>query len=177
MSTQAVPQKYSPAARLLHWSAALIAIALVIGGMIMEDLPKGAARSTVFMLHISFGLLVLALTLARFANRLTVAAPPPEPGQSRVTVLVSQVTHLALYALLFALPLIGWAGVSAKGRPVIFFGVELPKLLAENKDLAHTIMEVHGFLGVTMGALVLLHVGAAMYHHHVQRDNTLRRML
>jgi superoxide oxidase len=178
MSTEVSLQKYPASTRLLHWSVAVIAIALIAGGMIMDDLPKGsAARSTVFMLHISFGLLVLALTLTRFVNRLASAAPPPEPGQPRHVILASQVVHLALYGLLFALPLLGWAGVSANGRAVRFFGVELPKLLAENKELGHSIMEVHGFLGITLGVIVLLHIAGAMYHHHVRRDNTMRRML
>jgi cytochrome b561 len=178
MSTEVILQKYSLSTRLLHWLAALIVIAIIAVGMIMDDMPKGSAmRGNMFMMHISFGFVVLGLTVLRLASRLFSAAPPPEPDQSRFDILLSKGIHLILYLLLIALPVMGWAGVSANGRPVRFFGIELPGLLAENKDLGHTIMEIHGFWGITLGVIVLLHIAGAVYHHRVRRNNVLRRML
>lgn len=171
-------QKYPLTTRLLHWIAALIVIAIIAVGMILEDLPKGTPiRGTMFMLHISFGFVVLGLTVLRLANRLVTVVPPPEPGLPRHMILLSKAKSLVMYLLLLALPVIGWAGVSANGRPVRFFGMELPGLLAENKELGHQLMELHGAWGIILGVIVILHVAAAMYHHHVRRDNTVRRML
>jgi cytochrome b561 len=78
---------------------------------------------------------------------------------------------------MIAMPLIGWLLLSASGKPVPFFGLELPALIGKNRELASTIKEIHEFLGTAGYYLIGLHAAAALYHHYVTTDNTLTRML
>ncbi|HLY96193.1 MAG TPA: cytochrome b/b6 domain-containing protein, partial [Sideroxyarcus sp.] len=71
----------------------------------------------------------------------------------------------------------GWLLLSATGKPVPFFGLELPALIGENKDLAKTLKDIHEFVGTAGYYLIGLHAAAALYHHYIVRDNTLLRML
>lgn len=82
-----------------------------------------------------------------------------------------------LYALMIAMPLTGWLLLSASGKPIPFFGLQLPALIAENKDLAKQLKEVHEVIGTTGYYLIGLHVVASLYHHYMICDNTLLRML
>jgi cytochrome b561 len=92
-------------------------------------------------------------------------------------MLSAKLLHLAVYALMIGMPLTGWLLLSASGKPIPFFGFELPALIGTDKDLAGQIKEVHEFVG-TMGYYLLgLHAIAALYHHYIQRDDTLTRML
>lgn len=87
------------------------------------------------------------------------------------------VMHAMLYALMLGLPLLGWLYLSAAGKPIPFFGFNLPALVAENKALAGSIKEIHQTVGTAGYFLIALHAAAALLHHYVIRDNTLQRML
>ena len=91
--------------------------------------------------------------------------------------MLAKVVHLALYALMLGMPLGGWLMLSAAGKPVPFFGLELPALIGENKALAGQIHEIHETVGVIGYWLIGLHAAAAVFHHYVAKDDTLRRML
>ena len=85
--------------------------------------------------------------------------------------------HFALYVLMIGLPLGGWLILSASGKPVPFFGLQLPALVGESKDLADLFKEIHE-TGATVGYFLIgLHAAAALYHHFFVRDDTLRRIL
>ena len=85
--------------------------------------------------------------------------------------------HLALYALMIGMPLMGWFVLSAQGKAITVFGFELPSLVGESKSIAGWAKELHE-AGGTIGYLLIgLHAAAAVFHHHVVGDNTLRRML
>jgi len=73
-------------------------------------------------------------------------------------------------------PLAGWAALSAFGKPIPFFGINLPALLAQNKELGRNIIEVHEAVGTFGYFLIGGHAVAALYHHYVVKDNTLLRM-
>ena len=85
--------------------------------------------------------------------------------------------HLTLYALMVVMPILGWLMLSAAGKPIPFFGLELPALIGTDKELSKQIKEVHEWIGTAGYYLIGLHVLAALYHHHIQHDNTLTRML
>jgi cytochrome b561 len=90
--------------------------------------------------------------------------------------LSANVMHIALYALMIGMPLLGWLLLSANGKPIPFFGLELPALIGKNKDTADSIKEIHETIGTAGYYLVGAHALAALYHHYVKRDNTLIRM-
>lgn len=142
-----------------------------------DNFPKGSdTRSALKTWHYMLGLSIFALVWVRLAVKLTGHAPAMEPvpiWQMRL----AQGVQIALYVLMACLPLVGWFLLSAKGEAIPFFGLQLPALMAENKDAAGWIKEVHE-TGATAGyILVGLHALAALYHHYVLRDNTLRHML
>ena len=91
--------------------------------------------------------------------------------------MIANTVELTLYALMIALPLLGWIMLSAEGKAIPFFGLQLPALVGTNDALAERIKEVHETLA-TVGYFVIgLHAIAALFHHYVRRDNTLRRMM
>src|SRR5690606_26240222 len=92
--------------------------------------------------------------------------------------VLAHLGHGLLYLLMVAVPLTGWAYSNSTGYPVVYLGkVPLPDLVGQDKDLAAQLVQVHGTLAVTFAVLVALHVLAALQHHFIHKDGTLRRML
>jgi len=110
-------------------------------------------------------------------NRWFSTAPPVVPALPVWQQRLSGFIHLALYVLMIAMPVLGWLVLSASAKPIPFFGLQLPSLLAENKALAHDLKEVHETFGTVGYFLIGLHALAALFHHYIARDNTLVRML
>jgi cytochrome b561 len=168
---------YGRIAVLLHWVIALlIAIGFAVG-LTMVDLPLSPLKAKVFAYHKWIGITVLALGLARVAWRATHAGPPelPMPAWQR---LAARATHVLLYALILAIPLVGWLYTSAAGFPVVYLKLwQLPDLVSKDKELALLLKSVHKVLAWGMSGIVALHVAAALKHHFIDRDTTLKRML
>jgi cytochrome b561 len=85
--------------------------------------------------------------------------------------------HSVLYVFMICMPLGGWLILSTAGEPIPFFGLQLPALIGESRHLSKLIKEVHEAVGTAGYFLIGLHAAAALFHHYVLRDNTLRRML
>lgn len=178
MTPAGPPAGYRWPAKLLHWVSALAVLAAIGLGFAMLNVGSGPAQNRLFDLHRSFGALVLMLTGARLLWRLYAPAPPPVAGLPAWQAFAARHTHHLLYALLFAVPLMGWAGTSAFGARIEVFGLfELKPILDRDRDLAVTLLGLHGALALTLCAVLAAHVGAAVHHHAVRRDDTLRRML
>lgn len=162
----------------LHWLIALLILALLALGMVMVELPRSPRYFWVYDLHKSIGLTVLVLMLVRLGWRLYAGAPKPEPAPGWQN-FIAQLVHFGIYFLALAMPISGWLYDSASGlRALKFFGwFAVPKLVAPNpqiKDLSH---DFHTWGAWLLIALILMHVGGALFHHLVQRDRTLWRML
>jgi len=123
------------------------------------------------------GLSVLVLVLLRIIARLLTSIPEIEPAPPKWQILSAKSLHISLYFLMVFLPLAGWAILSAAGKPIPFFGLQLPALIGENKDLAKLIKNIHETMGTVGYFLIGIHASAGLYHHYVMRDNTLVRML
>ncbi len=162
----------------IHWLMLLLFIA-VYGSIELRVLyEKGSdPREALKAWHFMLGLLVFALVWVRIAARLSGPTPNIQPTPDKVQQLSAKLMHLALYALMIGMPLTGWLVLSASGKVIPFFGLELPALIGENKDLAKQIKEVHEFVGTTGYFLIGGHVIAALYHHFVVHDDTLTRIL
>lgn len=161
----------------LHWLTALLVIGLAVVGLVMTGLPNSALKVQVYALHKSVGLTVLALAALRLLWRLVAGAPDEIPAP-RLQQLAAKAVHWALYVLLFALPLSGWLFNSAAGFPLKWFGVlALPKLFTGyNPELKHLAHELHESGFYLLALLLVLHAGAALYHHYLKKDDTLNRM-
>jgi cytochrome b561 len=161
-----------------HWLAAVLIIGMLFLGLYMEDLPKGPWKGELFGLHKSFGILVLMLGAARIGWRLGNMRPDPLGVVPAWQHKVARLLHLLLMAMMLALPLSGWAMSSAGDHAVSFFGLfTLPPLLMVDETLAELMSEVHETLAWALIALLVLHAGAALQHHFIAHDATLRRML
>lgn len=177
-TADSAPTAYSGPAIALHWIMALGILGAFCVGLYMADLPLSPSRIRIFNYHKWTGITLLALALARLAWRLT-HTPPPEPGSLRpYERRISALTHHALYALFFVVPVVGWMHSSAAGFPVVWFGkIPLPDLVGRDKELAETLGDVHSVLAWTLAALVALHAAAALKHRLVDRDGVMNRML
>jgi cytochrome b561 len=156
----------------------LLLLAAVYACMEFRDIfPKGSeGRNAIKSWHYMLGLSVFALVWVRLLVNLVGTAPAITPAPPRWQTLASKWVHAALYLLMIAMPLAGWLTLSAEGEAIPFFGLQLPALIAESKDLAETIKEVHE-TGAGVGYFLIgLHAAAALFHHYVVRDNTLRQM-
>lgn len=179
MTAKNTPAAWGSVSQILHWLIALLILALGVVGLTMGELPKTPKYFWVYTAHKSLGLTVLALVLVRIGWRLYAGAPRPVPGTPRLQALLASATHGAIYLLILALPLSGWIYDSANAlRPFRWFGlVEVPKLVAPDEALAASAHGAHEWLFWLLMALVAGHAGAALYHHFIQRDATLARML
>ena len=179
MTLKNTPRRWGGISQLLHWTIAILIVLIGIVGLVMGELPRSPKYFWVYTAHKSLGLTVLALVLVRIGWRLYAGAPRPVPGTPRLQALLASATHGAIYLLILALPLSGWIYDSANAlRPFRWFGlVEVPKLVAPDEALAASAHGAHEWLFWLLMALVAGHAGAALYHHFIQRDATLARML
>lgn len=168
---------YTRTAVALHWTVAGLVILLLTMGWVMTNMSASPAKLQIVTWHKWGGITVLALFFARTLWRLTHPAPPYVPmplWQQRA----ANVVHVSLYVLLLVQPLSGWLFSSAAGRQVVYLNLfPLPNLIDRNPAAGALFKSVHNACGLLLTALVALHVLAALKHHFVDRDNTLRRML
>lgn len=170
--------RYSTLSIALHWLMLLLFIAVYACIELRELYPKGSdPREALKAWHFMLGLSMLALVTVRIYGRLTSATPPITPEPAAWQTFVAKLVHLALYGIMIGMPLLGWVLLSAAGKPIPFFGVELPALVAENKALAKSLKDLHETIGVFGYYLIGLHAAAAVFHHHVLKDDTLSRIL
>lgn len=169
---------YTGTAKTLHWLIVVLLIAQFIFAWTMPHIGRNTPVSTLIGLHFTFGVIILGVAAVRLLFRLVRGAPAPEAGIPGWQETSSQIVHWLLYALLFAVPLLGWINASWRGMPVALLGFELPQLVGTRAAGWQWTGDVHGLLAnYVMLGLVGLHVAAALYHHFVMRDGVLRRML
>lgn len=163
----------------LHWCSALAIVAALgliwVRLVIDEDNP---IRAPLLGMHRQLGLLVLLLWAARLAVRWHQRHHLPREPLPALLRLGAGLAHLALYALLLAIPLLGWSMTGARGQALALFNrLALPALAGADPDLADTLQDWHQWAAWTLLAMVALHVLAALWHHWVRRDGVLAAML
>lgn len=162
----------------IHWLMLLLFIALYACIELRGFYPKGSVtREGLKTWHFMLGMLVFALVWVRLAARLSGPAPVIKPEPPSWQQLSAKLLHLALYALMIIMPLTGWLLLSATGKPIPFFGLQLPALIGESKAFATQLKEIHETVGTAGYYLIGLHAAAALYHHYIVRDDTLTRIL
>lgn len=177
MQLKSTEKGWGPIARLFHWGMLVLFVGILVVGYTMTDLPLGATKLKVYALHKSVGITLLALAVLRLTWRLGERRPrlPPMPSwQARA----AGGAHGLLYVLMFAIPLTGWLFNSAAGFPLQWFRlVNLPALTAADPALKALAREAHEALAAILIGVVVLHAVAALKHHFIDRDDTLRLML
>jgi cytochrome b561 len=175
--TEAVPDRaYNRGYRILHWGIALLLVLQVLLGLIMPEIEEETPDEGIVAWHMSVGATILLFGLLRVLWRVLHAPPPPLPmplWQERA----ARFAHHALYGLVLAATILGWAGASYFGFAVRLFGVlPLPALAAKGTPWAHNAAELHGALVWTLVAVVAVHIAGALYHQFVLRDRALHRI-
>ena len=162
----------------LHWLMLLLIAGVYACIELRGNFPKGSdIREGLKTWHFMLGLSILVLVLVRLAAHFIGTGPRIEPDPPKWQSLFAKLMHIALYALMIGMPLLGWLTLSAEGKLVPFFGLQLPSLVGESKSIAGWAKELHETGGTVGYFLIGLHAAAALFHHYVVRDNTLRRML
>lgn len=171
--------RYGSLSIVMHWLTLLLLVAVYASINLHDFSLKGSELRAAFKTwHFMLGLAVFVLVGARLAIRfLSGPAPRIEPPAARWQLAAAHAMHVALYAFMIAMPLLGWLALSAGGKPIPFFGFELPALIGPDKGLANALKEVHETIGTFGYYLIGLHALAALFHHYVMRDDTLVRML
>ena len=172
------PLAYSPAQKLLHWTIALLILVQVPLAVAMTNVGEGPLQNQLYEWHKSFGLVALALVLARVLVRLSRGAPAVEAGLPDWQKRAAYASHAALYGLIVLVPLLGWAGTSACCAPVkLFWSFPLTLPISGGMPVGERILGVHTVAAFALVALIALHAAAALHHHVIRRDGTLQRML
>jgi cytochrome b561 len=172
---------YAPAARRFHWFTAAFVFALIPVGLYMTYRGKAtnfdAFTNTLYSNHKLGGFILLLLVIARLAYRFKNGAPPDEPTLEPWQRFASHLTHWGLYGLLLLVPLLGWTGISLYPALGIHGWFNLPALTSPDQKMAETVFMFHKLSAIALGLGVVAHIGAALFHHVIRKDNVLRRML
>jgi cytochrome b561 len=183
-SAQAPIQQYNAIAKTFHWLMASLIACMLLLGLIMTtgDILDGPGKTVALHVHESVGMIVLGLGLLRLMWRFANPPPPFPAPMPRWERVAAHVTHVILYVLIMVMPLVGWMMISTMPHNALFFGMfpipNLPVLpeLPNKKDIREVLESIHGTLAWVIVGLVVLHAGAALKHHFLERDDVLLRM-
>jgi len=177
MPLRDTPYSYGLVSKLLHWTLALLILTNLVMGLFFGNMPKDL-RFTLIMWHKSIGAAVLILMLARIIWRSAQGFPQLPEGIVLWQRRLARLVHVALYPILIAQPVTGWLLSSAAGHPVSVFGLfALPDLIGKNPLWAKAFDLAHDVLGYVILALLTAHITAAFYHHFIEGNKLIRRML
>jgi cytochrome b561 len=170
------PVNFHPLARLLHWTMAVLILSMLfIGvGMVTTVSPR---HQWLLAIHKPLGIAILLLAVIRLAVRMRLR-PPALPADMPVAMQwLAHASHWLLYALMLAMPLIGWAMLSAGGYPIMLGSFwHLPPIVPANAALYAWLREAHGYLAFLLFLTVLGHMAAALYHALIRRDSVFPSM-
>ncbi|MGT2470896.1 cytochrome b [Paraburkholderia terrae] len=167
---------FSPLARLLHWTMAVLILAMLFVGVAMVA-TVSHAHATLIALHRPLGVALLVLALIRVVVRLKNGSPALPDDMPALQRFAARASHLVLYGLFIAMPLIGWAMLSAGGYPITLFGTwHLPAIVPQNVDLFALLRALHTWLAFALFATVLAHIAAALFHGLIRRDGVFSSM-
>jgi cytochrome b561 len=167
---------FSPLARLLHWTMAPLIVAMLFIGVGMVA-TVSRAHDTLIALHRPLGIALLVLVLLRVGVRIRRGSPPLPGDMPAPQRIAANASHVALYALMIAMPLIGWAMLSAAGYPITLYGpLHLPPIAPHDVALFAVLRALHTWLAFALFATVLLHLAAALFHGLIRRDGVFSSM-
>jgi cytochrome b561 len=177
MTLRNTTQRWGALAQLFHW---LIVVLLIVQVWLAEraDELTGMGKLRELAKHKSVGITILMLVILRLLWRSSNPHPPLPDSMKPYERRLAHFSHVALYLLLFAIPLSGWTMSSARGFPVSWFGFfQLPDLVPKSRPLYEWLVITHVTLVCVLAAVVTLHIAGALKHHLVHKDDVLKRML
>jgi cytochrome b561 len=171
--------RYTKTAMLLHWLTAVLIIATFCLGLTMVGIPGfSPTKLKYFSWHKWLGVTVLGIAVLRVLWRIAHTPPPALVSIPPLQHKLAEGMHYLLYFLIFAVPISGYLYSYAAGVPVVYLGLfQMPAPFEPNTELKPILKTVHYVLNMTMAAAVVAHALAALKHHFIDRDVTLKRML
>lgn len=170
---------YGVVSKTLHWLTAVLVISMLIGGFFMGDFDK-SLKPTIYMLHKSFGLLILGLFVFRLIWNITTGVPDYEATVNRIEQKISTAGHHILYLLLFIMPVTGlFMSIASKRYPTFFdlFTVGAIPGIPQTESFAETMNGAHEVIAWVFIVFVLLHIAAALKHRFISKNGVMERML
>lgn len=168
---------YALAMRTIHWVMAAMMLYVIIVGLLMgNDFKVGKHYDW----HRATGFLLMMLVVVRIIiAKLSKPPLPKHVGEKGLQQTAAITVHRLLYASLFIQPFLGWYATNAWGVKNIpfFFGMTLPQIAEKNREWGNQLLEYHGYLGLFITALVVIHISAALMHQFVFKDNLIKRMV
>ncbi len=171
-----VDHHFTVTQRVLHWGMAVCILAMLFIGAGMVSTVTTSYLALV-SLHKPLGIAILVLVVLRIAVRLRAGTPALPADLPAPMKLAAGLSHYVLYALMIAMPLLGWGMLSAAAYPVeLFPGVFLPAILPQSDSLHTLLWNLHRALAFVFFAIILLHIAAALFHALVRRDGVFQAM-
>jgi cytochrome b561 len=175
--TDSIKTRFTILQRVLHWLMAIGILAMLFIGVGMVS-TIGRLYVPLLLTHKTLGIAILILALVRLIVRFVSGAPPLPADLPEPMKLAAQLSHVGLYGLMIAMPLIGWAMLSAAAYPIVLYGgIRLPPILPQSDTLHALLWSAHYYLAFAFFALVMAHLAAALFHGLVRRDGVLQTML
>lgn len=168
--------RFSILQRALHWLMAIMVLAMLFIGIAMVSTLKPRFL-TLIAIHKPLGIAILVLAMLRLGVRWRRGAPPLPSDLPPMQAIGAKLSHVVLYALLVAMPLVGWGMLSAGGYPIVLWGpLHLPQILPHDDHLHAILRTAHTALAFVFFAVILLHIAAALFHALIRQDGVFRAM-
>ncbi len=178
MNWKNTTDRYNALSISAHWVTLALLVAVYALIELRDIDPKGSdPREVMKTWHFMLGLTVLGLVAVWLLLRLMFSEQPITSTPPVWQMILAKAMYLALYLFLIVMPVLGWLTLSAKGKVIPFFGLELPALIGPDKALGSLLEDIHETIGTIGYYLIGVHAFAALFHHYILRDNTLLRML
>lgn len=169
---------YNGFAKLLHWLVVVLLAVQFAVAWTMPDIHRDTKPVDLIAWHLSIGMTILLVVIVRLGWRAMSTVPPPPARLSAPLRILSRATHAVLYAVLIAMPVLGWINADSRGWSVRLFGMfPLPSLVQSGSGWGHDMGDVHQIVAWVLLGAAGLHVAGAVYHQFILKDATLRRML
>lgn len=177
MTRASAPQhRYDPLSRFLHWTVGLLIIAQFILGWTMPDVHGTAPPAGLIAWHVVLGTALIAVIAIRIVWAF-VRRSPPEHEQHAALSFTAGLVHKGLYALLLAVPLLGWLNANGRTWSLKIAGIVPLPNLASPHSVGAAIGEWHSAAATIFIVLIGLHVFAALVHRFVMKDGAFERMI
>lgn len=170
-------QSYGSISKFFHWTTVLLFCYLFYLAITMTGMEDGADKWALYAEHKQYGMVLLGLVLLRLIWKLTNTSPEQPAGTPRWKIYLAKLTHLSLWLIMLGFPISGYLMSMAGGHGIEVFGWSVPNLIDKNETVGNIAHTIHGYLEYITYGIVGLHVFAALYHHFIEKDNILTRML
>lgn len=176
MSLRNTTISYGSVAKFFHWLIFFLLLFMIIYGFFLESIPKDY-QPIAYNIHKLTGLTILTLMILRALWALTNPKPLPPFDVPFWQQWAERLVHFLLYATIIVMPLAGWIGAVAGGRPPHIGSLNISLPIEQNKTLASTAFQIHNTIAIIIIVLVSIHILAALYHYFIKKDEILNRMM